>query len=287
MKLHSAIAVTGIFLGLASCSLVLVQDLSAQAPDAIEGQIQKQYAGNQRILRKFYDSNHLKYDAAGNYMGKATIGSWTLFGNVLIERVSLTDQALTLEGHRNILVFSEDGKRMQNKKSDRWLAEIATHRGPDQGRQIAAALRNVFLAEGEDLAAILPDYWQDYVQRLNGRGAGERPCPSSRASAAEANADPQTGKHSAGLLDGRKIHDVQPSYLMVARQAGVQGEIRLRAVINKSGDIAELCLTQALGGGLDDEVARVVRQWKYQPYLLNGEPVEVETIVTMKFGMRN
>jgi protein TonB len=57
-------------------------------------------------------------------------------------------------------------------------------------------------------------------------------------------------------------------------------------MINKSGDVEKTCILHGLGAGLDDEAVHVVRQWKYQPYLLNGEPVEIGTTITMRFGMR-
>jgi len=278
MKTYSAIIARSLL-----SALTFGPFLSDPTPGVVEEQIQKQYVGSQRILRKFYDTDRLKFDDRGDFRGKAATGSWTLFGNVDIEHVSLTDKALILDGHRNILIFNEDGKRMERKKGDRWAAEIATHAGPGQAMQIESALRNIFVAEGEDLTPLLPDYWQDYIQRLNGRGG--KPCEMSEVGDENKNAMPKSGG-SVGVTDGKKTHDVPPNYLMAARMAGVEGEIRFRASISKSGDIIKLCLTQALGGGLDDEVARVVRQWKYEPYLLNGEPVEVGTIVTMRFGMR-
>ena len=93
-------------------------------------------------------------------------------------------------------------------------------------------------------------------------------------------------KLESGVLHGKKIHDVSPNYLIAASTKGVRGRVEFHAVISKSGENVNLCLTRALGGGLDDELARVARQWRYQPYVLHGEPVEVDTIISVMFGTR-
>jgi len=75
---------------------------------------------------------------------------------------------------------------------------------------------------------------------------------------------------------------VQPNYPALARSARVQGSVVLRAVISRAGTIENL---QVLSGHplLTSAAIDAVRQWRYRPYILNGEPVEVETQVTVNF----
>lgn len=82
--------------------------------------------------------------------------------------------------------------------------------------------------------------------------------------------------------EGNLIYRVQPVYPELARQARIQGPVRLRAIISKTGAIENL---QALSGHpmLVSAAVNAVRQWRYRPYLLNGEPVEVETEITVNF----
>ena len=89
---------------------------------------------------------------------------------------------------------------------------------------------------------------------------------------------------SQGVTQGMVLHKVQPTYPPLARTARVQGSVLLAAVIGKDGTITNLhvisghpLLTQA---ALD-----AVRQWRYRPYILNGEPVEVDTQVTVNFTL--
>jgi periplasmic protein TonB len=95
---------------------------------------------------------------------------------------------------------------------------------------------------------------------------------------------PPTVHHPAvsRMMDGNLIHRVQPDYPPLAKQVHVQGLVVLRAMISREGAIEEL---QVLSGHpmLVKAAVDAVRQWRYHPYVLNGEPVEVETEVKVNF----
>ncbi|MGC2696785.1 MAG: TonB family protein [Candidatus Angelobacter sp.] len=97
-------------------------------------------------------------------------------------------------------------------------------------------------------------------------------------------AAPQKLRVSSGVAEGLKTHDVQPTYPQMARIAHIQGDVTLQATISKTGGIENL---RAVSGHpiLIQAAMDAVRQWKYKPYILNGEPVEVETTVQVKFHM--
>ncbi len=84
------------------------------------------------------------------------------------------------------------------------------------------------------------------------------------------------------MMEGNLIHRVQPDYPPLARQVRVQGLVVLRAMISRDGAIEDL---QVLSGHpmLVKAAVEAVRQWRYRPYELNGEPVEVETEVKVNF----
>ena len=83
-------------------------------------------------------------------------------------------------------------------------------------------------------------------------------------------------------MEGNLILRVQPLYPPLARQARIQGQVILRAVIRRDGMIENL---QVLSGHpmLVQAAIDAVKRWRYCPYSLNGEPVEVETQVTVNF----
>jgi len=97
-------------------------------------------------------------------------------------------------------------------------------------------------------------------------------------------ATPQRVRVSSGVSTGMLIRKVSPAYPPLARQARIQGTVVLQAEISKDGNITNL---QLISGHpmLAPAAIEAVKQWKYKPYLLNGEPVEVETQVMVNFTL--
>jgi protein TonB len=97
-------------------------------------------------------------------------------------------------------------------------------------------------------------------------------------------ATPQRVRVSSGVSTGMLVRKVPPVYPPLARQARIQGTVILQAQISKEGNIENL---QLVSGHpmLAPAAIEAVKQWKYKPYLLNGEPVEVETQVQVNFTL--
>jgi len=86
------------------------------------------------------------------------------------------------------------------------------------------------------------------------------------------------------MMEGNLIRRVQPAYPPLARSARIQGQVVLAAVISKEGMIENLRVLEGhpmlIRAALD-----AVSQWSYRPYVLNNEPVEVETRITVNFSL--
>jgi protein TonB len=97
-------------------------------------------------------------------------------------------------------------------------------------------------------------------------------------------AAPTRVRISQGVTKGLLIHRVEPVYPTLAKSARVQGEVVLSAIISTSGEIENL---QLVSGHpmLGPAALTAVKQWRYKPYLLNGQPVEVETTITVIFSL--
>jgi len=89
---------------------------------------------------------------------------------------------------------------------------------------------------------------------------------------------------SSGVAQGLLVHQVTPQYPTLARQARIQGTVVLQAVIGKDGTVQNL---HVLSGHpmLIQAAMDAVRQWRYKPYYLNGEPVEVDTQINVNFTL--
>jgi len=87
---------------------------------------------------------------------------------------------------------------------------------------------------------------------------------------------------TSSMLEGSLIRRVQPTYPPLARSARIQGPVILEAIISKAGTIDNLRVVSGhpmlVGAAIE-----AVSQWRYRPYILNGEAVEVETQITVNF----
>jgi len=93
---------------------------------------------------------------------------------------------------------------------------------------------------------------------------------------------PKRVRVSQGVTQGLLIQKLEPTYPPLALAARIWGQVILQAVISKDGEIKELSLVSG-HPMLAPAAIEAVRQWRYRPFLLNGEPVEVDTTVTVTF----
>ena len=95
---------------------------------------------------------------------------------------------------------------------------------------------------------------------------------------------PQRIRVGGNVQQAKLVRQPRPVYPPLARQARIQGTVRLTAVIAKDGTIQEL---QVVNGHplLVPAALEAVKQWVYQPTLLNGEPVEVITQIDVNFTL--
>jgi protein TonB len=89
---------------------------------------------------------------------------------------------------------------------------------------------------------------------------------------------------SQGVTKGMVVYRIEPTYPPLARQARIQGVVVLTAMIDRDGNIQNL---QLVSGHpmLAPAAIDAVKHWRYKPFLLNGQPLEVETTVTVRFQL--
>lgn len=138
------------------------------------------------------------------------------------------------------------------------------------------------------------------IQKSGGSGAPKQvqqptPPPLSAASSTDAAlanivsteaARPTLGsiRVSQGVSQGLVIKKVAPVYSPTALQLRKEGSVDLMATISKDGTVTSV---QVVKGDLvlAKSAVDAVKQWKYRPYLLNGEPVEIQTQITVNFTL--
>ena len=107
-------------------------------------------------------------------------------------------------------------------------------------------------------------------------GAGIAPPPPK--------ATPKRVTVGGNVQAARLVNKVTPLYPPLARQTRISGTVRLHAIIGKNGGVEQL---QVVSGHplLVQSALDAVRQWRYQPTLLNGDPVEVDTEIDVVFSL--
>jgi len=110
----------------------------------------------------------------------------------------------------------------------------------------------------------------------------QAPASAGQSDAAPHRDLPQRVRVSNGVMQGLIVTKVPPKYPEKARKKRIQGTVLLHVMISKTGDIE----TMELVSGhpvLVPAAMDAVKQWKYRPYLLNGNPVEVDTQIQVNF----
>jgi TonB family protein len=160
-------------------------------------------------------------------------------------------------------------KRIVGNKSQ--AGGVSTFTGHDRGK--AAAYSNGSACEDDPVAEVT---MRHLVAPLL--------LSVALASPAVSQVVPERVQVSSSVIQGLLLQKVAPVYPPLARQARIQGSVILKVVINKSGDVES---AQLISGHplLAAAAIEAVKRWEYKPYLLNGEPVEVETSVTVNFTL--
>lgn len=92
----------------------------------------------------------------------------------------------------------------------------------------------------------------------------------------------------AGVTAPVPIARLNPDYSVAARQAKIQGTVRVRCVVGLSGACADLAVVRSVDArlGLDDAAVKALREWRFKPAVVQGRPVPVRITVDFTFALR-
>jgi protein TonB len=90
---------------------------------------------------------------------------------------------------------------------------------------------------------------------------------------------------SGGVIAGMRTAFVQPQYPPIAKVAHMSGTVVLSAVISTTGSIEKLSVLSSTNPMFNNYAMDAVKQWRYKPYLLNTQPTEVDTTITVNFAL--
>lgn len=269
-------------------SLILCIGFSSQAqsPAVLKSQFKLEYVGKVLTARNFCEANKLVYAANGELEGKCRPGPWTVYGKFYITQIDIERNKLKISGERVMVGPDPASSRglVLFRTRDPIYVEVQLSTPPtlETGRK---AFYQAFLNPKEDVADFVPDYWKVYLrptlEPVNPPAGPGSLVPT--AAPVSRDAASVVFKAESGVIQGRARKQTRPTYPEVAKAYRQAGTVILKGTINTEGRIESLVIAKPAGFGLDEAAIEAVRQWEYVPYILKGEPVSVETHITVNF----
>ncbi len=274
---NNSLAITGVAIlsiGMFSWALVAIFAFSAATQSTLLSveDIQKQLAadlqGKVLTLRAFAKSSHLEFDENGQPKKQFELGSWTVYSQFVVKKISVTASRLRISGNRIIHHYDRKANALIASPSDMTVdLDVDIKKAAD----ISAALPKIFAGK-EGLLAYVPSYWQQY---LSGK-KDEPPAPDPSTSV-------KTVRVGGNIMGAKIIKQVIPKYAPEAKNFLLEGVVALFAEISETGNIENLSIVGPAGAGFDESAVEAVSQWKYSPTLLDGKPVRVVTTITVNY----
>ncbi|MGA2267481.1 MAG: M56 family metallopeptidase [Bryobacteraceae bacterium] len=165
------------------------------------------------------------------------------------------------------------------------LSQLPVHEGDALSVDSWLAVARVVKGFDEHLSISTPSAGSNEVMLEIAAPGGVRISPEAMATALPApSADTKRLTIGGNVQQTKLVSQVRPVYPPEAKQAHIQGVVKLRALIGKDGAVQNL---EVISGHplLVQAALDAVKQWVYQPTLLNGEPVEVVTQIDVNFTL--
>jgi len=256
-----------------------------------------------QLLRGFYKGSSLHYDVAGAPVFTPKSGEWMRDAPILPLVVTVNGKNLHVAARRLNLVVTPECY-------DYTFAgvveiDIALHEG-ESDAELARALNAVFINRHSEWATALPvdqqptarlftELWREIPPQMPKTSESSTPKPfadflhdavaQDDAAAHAKHNKSQAIEISGSVAQGGLIKKITPSYTAEARQMGMQGHITVSAVIGKNGEITSMRVTKAMGLGLNLAAVKALKDWRYKPYMVNGELVEAYTTITLNYSL--
>ena len=193
----------------------------------------------------------------------------------------------TVPKARVVVSFLDSSRREVSYTND--VGEFTLVPIPDGSYNVSVAksgfalmdLKGIPVVSGESAPLLLVMQTGKVTEMVNVNAVGT-PAPETARSA---NAEPK--RISVENVQSVKlIEKVTPVYPPECRAAGIQGSVLFRAVISRDGSILDLkTINEIVDRRLVDSAKQAVKQWKYEPTLLNGNPVEIVTEIDVNFTL--
>lgn len=285
------------FFAVATLLLFVASGAWAQLSIDDARQLETQYKGKIVKVRDLLSDSRIRYDAAGNLVGKWHAGRWTLHSTVEVTNVDVKDRLLRIKANRLLLNYNRGTHLFTPVRSEQIEIEIETTPDATGRINLAKEWNKAFLAPAEEYPLDMQPYWKPFISCLLKPDTDEckfyekkswepdvrnlkPPPPAWKPSY------PGTFSVGNGVKPPKVKSRVEPEYTNIARSARVSGTVLLEAIVRKSGQIEIIRVIRPLGYGLEENAADALSQWVFEPGTRNGEPVDVLLYVDVNFNLQ-
>jgi TonB family protein len=257
--------------------------LTASAADQdLAKQLSSQYRDKILCLRHSFRADSQEYDAQGQPVNPAGEGPWSLYGRMVIKKVAIDKDRLLVEGNRAVYRYDgrECGKGCLPFLDGEQVKVTIRLSGPlSSASEADSTLSRVFAITPEDVVSSVPAYWQDYLAKF----IGQAPKDSAQHPGGEGEKIFKMGED--GVIAPKPVFMPEPEFSEAARAQRFQGTDGFNVIVDKTGRVSRVSIAKALGLGLDEEAANMVRTWRFTPGTHNGEPVAIAVWIEVDFHL--
>ena len=235
----------------------------------LEQKLRDTFVGKGATLRTFYTKEELEFDKEGHLLGQSKTGPWTYYARIQVSSLKLTDNALLMKGSRNVVQWEATAAEFNNYTLEDKPVKISIHLGSGYTEEsVLSAIDSVFLTRDTRLSDVVPSYWKEILITERQRRA------EWDQAKAEVMKNVSTGSP-----------EVVPPKLL-SRAEGIEtslspftevtaNQLILSYVVDEHGQVKQVDIEKPIGLGLDDPIANLISEWKYEPATSGGHPVAV------------
>jgi hypothetical protein len=235
---------------------------------ALEAKLQKVLQGKVAVLQNFYTSDQLNFDSQGNLKGMSKIGPWTSYGRVEIDSIQLTDHALIIKAKRNVVKWEESASEFSNYTLNHSI-HITIDLAPEYDEAtLAATIDKVFLNRQQRLSDIVPAYWKELLTTERNRRAKFDQERAQIMQGVLVDASNVISPKLQSSAKGIEISSMPFSHL-------TKDTLAFSFVVDEKGEVKNLQIEKPVGLGKDDEIATIIKSWKFTPAMQDDKPVSV------------
>lgn len=278
----------------------------------------KQYQGKVLILRVPYEGNSQHYDANGKALIKDLAGSWTVYGGVLIDRITPTPEKLSIQGRRALFLFHDNQIQAKEfKPIDRRGGPLLdSHMDLDislaspvtSAEQVRAVLGKVFAFNTAELLDSVPELWRSCLKdRLiydakskieeelvwTKAPADLQPWPRGSVPPTSRELDIEdvfhigngTMNRTYGITLPEAVYTPDVPSIRIVGDEHIQGIVGASILVDSEGIVRRVRLIRPLGFGLDEAAFSELSLSRFRPATYDGKPIAVEMTVETSFSI--